>query len=665
MEEFLCYYDIEIYPNYLEVGFKLLDKVTKFKFYKDDRFLKEELDAIFYDTVTKLKLFLKNLDNGVLLAGFNIGRYDNHLLRIIANDGLHLIGRKGCDHFLRHLYIESQILISSDKNIFTDTITLNIGKEFKTFYYLDIMKILALDKIKKGLKQCSVNVKSWKLQDLPYPFNQDLNLKEVEEVSKYNTLDLEKTAAIFEQDYVKEELLIRTDSFRNNKTKLNTSRSDLGYSILKQKYCQYARLDEQDLNAFVNPRRMFENKEIGMFLRYDFNFKNKHLKKLHDDIFDIYYTTNFKKIKIPIDDFLSVTIGLGGIHSNDEEHKFEETDKYEIIDADVGSFYPRIIINNKISPPHLKRDVFIHIVENITDERLNFKKQGLKSKAEVYKIAVNSIYGKLGYEYSFIYDLSTMYEVTLNGQFLLLQLIDNLIENGFKVISCNTDGITTIVNKNKKQLYEEICNNWSEKYKYVLEYTNYKSYIRTSVNDYFSILKNGKIKAKGEFSTDLDFNNGIDKQVISKIMIEYYKQMSNKNFINYDLLNHLLKNYKDYNIDIFDFCSSFKSDSSFTTYLEQINYETNQFKLKTLQRTNRFFISKYSKNENIGSIFKQKEYTNERLYIIAKKYVYLLNDYNPNEDYHNYIDFNFYLKELEKRIMAIESKSNYLWKRMM
>ena len=60
---------------------------------------------------------------------------------------------------------------------------------------------------------------------------------------------------------------------------------------------------------------------------------------------------------------------------------------------DVSSFYPAIMCEYKIKPEHLQ-DEFIDILDKLREERLVAKELGDKTKAESYKIVVNSTFGK-------------------------------------------------------------------------------------------------------------------------------------------------------------------------------------------------------------------------------------------------------------------------------
>jgi len=76
-------------------------------------------------------------------------------------------------------------------------------------------------------------------------------------------------------------------------------------------------------------------------------------------------------------------------------------------------------------PTHLGTE-FLTILEKLTKERLEAKAKGDKVKAESLKITVNSIFGKLGSEFSFTYDPTNLYKVTINGQFFILMLAERI-----------------------------------------------------------------------------------------------------------------------------------------------------------------------------------------------------------------------------------------------
>ena len=65
----------------------------------------------------------------------------------------------------------------------------------------------------------------------------------------------------------------------------------------------------------------------------------------------------------------------------------------------------------------------------------------LEAASTSYKLALNSIYGKLKSPYSSLFDSQCQIAVALTGQLLLINLIEQLQAAGCGVVSANTDGL--------------------------------------------------------------------------------------------------------------------------------------------------------------------------------------------------------------------------------
>ena len=79
---------------------------------------------------------------------------------------------------------------------------------------------------------------------------------------------------------------------------------------------------------------------------------------------------------------------------------------------------------------------------DLTQRRLAAKKAKQREIAQGLKIAINAVYGKLSDKYSAFCDPPKAATVTLNGQLILLKLIEGLLRiEGVSVLSANTDGV--------------------------------------------------------------------------------------------------------------------------------------------------------------------------------------------------------------------------------
>lgn len=192
-------------------------------------------------------------------------------------------------------------------------------------------------------------------------------------------------------------------------------------------------------------------------------------------------------------------MGIGGLHSSESKTTYVTDEDHELIDADVASYYPSLILNGGYSPKHIG-DVFMKVYRSIYTRRLAAKKAGDKGTAESLKLTLNGLYGKLGSAFSVVYSPDLMIQTTITGQLSLLMLIERLWLAGFEVISANTDGFITRVPCGRREEYAVILMDWEFDTMLELEKTYLRSLHSRDVNNFFAIDMNGKVKSKGAFA---------------------------------------------------------------------------------------------------------------------------------------------------------------------
>jgi hypothetical protein len=197
-------------------------------------------------------------------------------------------------------------------------------------------------------------------------------------------------------------------------------------------------------------------------------------------------------------------MGIGGLHSSEESIAHYADDYTLLVDNDMTSFYPYLILIMGLFPAHIGR-IFLKVYESIVNKRVSAKKDGLKIIADCLKIVINGTYGKLGDKFSFLYSPDLLIQVTMTGQLLLLMLIETQELAGFKVISANTDGVVTKCPVSRKLELDQLIALWEMKTGFNTEETQYKSIHSRDVNSYVALKideKTGEIsiKGKGAFS---------------------------------------------------------------------------------------------------------------------------------------------------------------------
>lgn len=227
-------------------------------------------------------------------------------------------------------------------------------------------------------------------------------------------------------------------------------------------------------------------------------------------------------------------MGIGGLHSKEVNRSVHSDENAVLVDADVASQYPSIILMLGLYPK-ATGPVFLDAYRDILKERLAAKARAKAIKVELPgvndpdrrsalerelqqcqvkdksgKISLNGVYGKLGSRYSVLYAPHLLIAVTLTGQLTLLMLIERALKRGIDVVSGNTDGV---VFRCPRHLYAglsgdrlnpsplaEVCDEWERLTSFKLEFAEYSAIYNSSVNTYYAIKQNGGHKRKGHLA---------------------------------------------------------------------------------------------------------------------------------------------------------------------
>ena len=228
-------------------------------------------------------------------------------------------------------------------------------------------------------------------------------------------------------------------------------------------------------------------------------------------------------------------LGIGGIHSCEESVAHFADENTILVDVDVESYYPRLILNQNLYPEHIGPcvlEIFDNIVESRIADKHNAKRLSKLSdeeKTENFeeelkqaitganskKIIINSYYGKSNDNWSRLRAPGNMIQVTLTGQLSLLMLIEMAELHGIPAVSANTDGIVFKCNVDKYELLKDLVSKWEVITNFKTEETRYTAIYSANVNNYLAVKTDGKIKAKGWYADE-----GISKNPTNTICIE-------------------------------------------------------------------------------------------------------------------------------------------------
>ena len=217
-------------------------------------------------------------------------------------------------------------------------------------------------------------------------------------------------------------------------------------------------------------------------------------------------------------------MGIGGLHSQEACESHYTNEHQSLVDVDVTSYYPSLILTMGMYPEQLGPD-FLRIYREVYDTRLEAKPDPKrKAEADGLKIVLNGTFGKLFSKYSIFYAPEFGIATTLTGQLALLMLIEMMELSGIRVASANTDGIVLIVPKGLEWLATSNVKWWERTTGLGMEESHYRSIHSRDVNNYIAITSEGKVKRKGVFAAPgLLENKHPDKAICADAVVKYLK----------------------------------------------------------------------------------------------------------------------------------------------
>ena len=210
--------------------------------------------------------------------------------------------------------------------------------------------------------------------------------------------------------------------------------------------------------------------------------------------------------------------GWGGIHGAKEKYHYRCCNGYLILHVDVASYYPSLMIFHNLltraskSPQRYKY---------IYDLRLKLKAEGKKKEQAPLKIVLNGTYGICKDKNNKAYDPRTANSICINGQLLLLDLLEKLeVIPSFELIQSNTDGLIIKIHRDDFEAVDDICHEWETRTKMSLEFDYIKEIYQKDVNNYVFVQFDGKVERKGGYVKELSTID-YDLPIVNAALINY------------------------------------------------------------------------------------------------------------------------------------------------
>ena len=606
-------YDIEIFPNVFHCTCKDTEtnKLYFFEISNRKNQLTELVDFFFF----------KNIGDK-MFCGYNNKHYDDVIINYLI-DFYYKMDSLSYLKICNSLFNLSSTIVTSEEG---DTSKFKRWKYAKYFYSMDLLTMLFSSKLRVGLKEMQVTMHYKNVEEYSGDFSQFLPDSEIDNMIEYNINDVESTTELLNR--LKDDVQLRL--FIEKEYGIDALSMDsvkFGETLLLKKYCEETRLSEQYVKTLRSPMDYIPLKDVILpFISY----KNPKLQDVLKDMkSQIVYSKERKgyEKKFVLSN-VRYSVGVGGIHSLHTPQIFVPNDNEYIGHSDVASMYPSFIIKYKWIPRHLGKE-FWQVYSQIYKERIEAKHSGQKLKNLALKLTLNSVTGKMQQETSWMYDPFSVFKIRINGQLILLMLVDRLLELNCKIVQVNTDGVMYIAQKTQREAVQEAVSEVERLTQLTFESDDYEAFYQYAINDYFGVEKGYSqshdpklIEKKGMFITDPRLGKGLAPAIIPKAVINY--------FLTKQPTSEYIKSSKN----IEDFLMYQRVDKKFKVLHGDV----------PIQRINRFYAS-----TNDYSLFKVDP-TGKVANMLTKSGVTILNKMNniPIEGRH--LNYQYYISEANKII---------------
>lgn len=368
---------------------------------------------------------------------------------------------------------------------------------------------------------------------VPFDINRKLTKAEIEETIKYCRHDVEQTIKIFLEkidEFNAMHGIVQAFPNMVSLSNIGDSEARITAKVLgcvKQDFkdeFDYFFLPCLRLNKYKYVQDWFEEKKKEA-LAMDLQNCDKYDKKLW------YKSQNLETIVAGIPH----SFGFGGLHGAADTpiHKTGQ-----ILHVDVNNYYPSMLIAWGLVTRAATNDNY-HLVYNtrksMKAKQIAVAKSGNKAEAKnwkkaqlPYKKMLNALSGGMKDETNPAYDPRNNNCMCINGQLMLLDLIEHLeAVPGFELIQSNTDGLIIWIPDTDEafEMVDDICWEWEQRCStdqcsILLELDNISEIYQKDVNNYLWVGADGSVERIGAYVKELSATDN-DLPILNKALVEY------------------------------------------------------------------------------------------------------------------------------------------------
>lgn len=368
---------------------------------------------------------------------------------------------------------------------------------------------------------------------VPFDINRKLTKAEIEETIKYCRHDVEQAIKIFLEkidEFNAMHGIVQAFPNMVSLSNIGDSEARITAKVLgcvKQDFkdeFDYFFLPCLRLNKYKYVQDWFEEKKKEA-LAMDLQNCDKYDKKLW------YKSQNLETVVAGIPH----SFGFGGLHGAADTpiHKTGQ-----ILHVDVNNYYPSMLIAWGLVTRAATNDNY-HLVYNtrksMKAKQIAAAKSGKKAEAKnwkkaqlPYKKMLNALSGGMKDETNPAYDPRNNNCMCINGQLMLLDLIEHLeAVPGFELIQSNTDGLIIWIPDTDEafEMVDDICWEWEQRCStdqcsILLELDNISEIYQKDVNNYLWVGADGSVERIGAYVKELSATDN-DLPILNKALVEY------------------------------------------------------------------------------------------------------------------------------------------------
>jgi hypothetical protein len=466
-------WDCESYPNYFSVGFQSCQSGKCVGFQMDEN---TRID------LNKLRWVLESF----CLVDFNGRNYDEPIIKVILSGGS-----------TADAYSATEMIIMQEMRPYEVLRKFGIKNEIISLNHIDLIEVCPSA---ASLKSYAGRLHSLVMQDLPFVPGSILTESQKKILYWYMFNDLRHTRDLYKE--LSKQIELRENMSLQYQTDLRSkSDAQIAETVLSNQ-----------ISAISGVRCKRPNIEIGTIYKYHIpeymKFRTPIMQRVLETIRNVEFVVNETGSvgMPPVLNGLEINIanavyrmGIGGLHSSEKSSVYNNKQGYRILDRDVESYYPSIILNQGLYPKHLGTN-FLDAYRRIVETRVRAKREKNTVVADSLKVTINGSFGKLNNKYSILYAPDLFIQVVITGQLSQLLLIEALEIAGISVASANTDGIVMILRPEQEQTYNSIFSDWEKATGFRTEETEYSALYSRDVNNYMAFKTDGSVKVKGVYS---------------------------------------------------------------------------------------------------------------------------------------------------------------------